>query len=660
MKKTGKIISWLCVFAVVITIAPVFLSQSTASAYAKGDTIEFGSYPQTHITDEALIAELNAAGAEIGWTSYGYNVNGGADFAFYKDVILDNVKYRGVRFTMYRYAYGFGTANDNGLQSARGYLTNTVHWFRFDPIMWTVLDPDEGLLIANVILDSQAINDKYYKKENSFIYYTDSSYQYFTNDYAHSTIRTWLQSTFTETAFTVREKSVLIPKELSDATAEMPEVCASYAYPSTEDAVFLLSYAEALNTEYFANKSFRSRKGTDYARAQGLNNYSASNPFDFWFLRSPGDQSGHQAHVNLQGNCLMDSADSYGNDIGICPAVYISLDAFDQLGTTGQDPSEPDTEPTTEPEPTELVTEPENPPTNPYATLSFSFEDGILFVSGTGAVPSVDNTDETPFARYAGECKVLVIDDGIESIQANAFLGLDLTEMLILQGPIELTADAFSRNGNVDTVICADAVQVNETSFAEDKPITVYEPKLSPHSGDLPENCTVLPYSFSEDTLYIEGTAQMDTYDLLDLMAIMCSYYDDVHFTHFDSYTSLDVPFYVYDKSVKEYIPAENNTLTGVSFSVKIPDGKDWVTITFNEFCELAASNRLGEFHLVSDLEVGEDPGEDTGEQPGEEPEEGVVQENAFQIMAQAVRKVLKWIVGLLNYMFNILSKFKG
>ena len=65
-------------------------------------------------------------------------------------------------------------------------------------------------------------------------------------------------------------------------------------------------------------------------------------------------------------------------------------------------------------------------------------------------------------------------------------------------------------------------------------------------------------------------------------------------------------------------------------------------------------------FHLVSDLEVGEDPGEDTGEQPGEEPEEGVVQENAFQIMAQAVRKVLKWIVGLLNYMFNILSKFKG
>lgn len=654
MKKTGKIISWLCVFAVVITIAPVFLSQSTASAYANGDTIEFGSYPQTHITDEALIAELNAAGAEIGWTSYGYNVNGGADFAFYKDVVFDNVKYRAVQFSMYRFAYGGGSADDYGLQSARGYTKNTVHWFRFDPFSWTVLDPEEGLLIANAILDSQAINDRYFRKENSNIYYADPAFQYLANDYAHSTVRTWLQDSFATTAFTSQETSVLAPKMLTDATADMPEGYETFAYPSTEDAIFLLSYAEATNTEYFANKSFRSRQGTDYARAQGLNNYSVSNPFDFWFLRSPGNESGHQAHVNLQGNCLMDSADSYGSDIGICPAVYISLDAFDQLGTTGQDPSEPDTEPTTEPEPTEP-----NPPTDPYENLSFTYENSILTVSGTGAVPTADNADETPFARYAGECKVLVIDDGIESVQANAFWGLDLTEILILQGPIELTADAFSLNGNVDTVICADTVQVNETSFAEDTPITVYEPKLSPHAGDPPENCTVLPYSFSENTLYIEGTAQMDTYDLLDLMTIMCSYYNDVHFAHFDSYTSLDVPFYVYDKSVKEYVPAENNTLTGVSFSVKIPDGKDWITITFNEFCELAASNRLGEFHLVSDLEVGDDPGEDPGEQPGAQPEEGAVQENAFQIMAQAVRKVLKWIVGLLNYMFNILSKFK-
>ncbi len=649
MKKTNKIISWLCVFAVIIGIIPVILSQSKASAYANGDTIEFGSYPQTHITDESLIADLNAVGMDTEWISYGYNVNGGTDFAFYKDVVRDNVKYRAVRFTLYRFAYGYGTESDNGLQSARGYVINTVHWFRFDPITWTVLDPDEGLLISNVILDSQAINDKYYKKPSTNLYFADSSYQYYTNDYAHSTVRTWLLNAFTETAFSAQEQSVLTPKELSDATAEMPENCAAFSYPSTEDAVFLLSYAEALNTEYFANKSFRSRRGTDYARAQGLNNYNVSYPYDYWFLRSPGNESGHQAHVNLQGNCLMDSADSYGNDIGICPAIYISLDAFDQLGATGQEPSEPSTEP-----------EPTDPPADPYANLSFEFENGILTVSGTGMIPTVENASDSPFASYAEDCKVILISDGITAVQSNAFAGLDQIELLILNGPVALSDSAFAGNDALQTVICADAVQVGTDAFASGAVISFYEPLKKPHTGTLPKDVDVVPYAFADGTLSFDGSVEMDTYDLLDLMAVMCGYYNDIRFARFDSYTSLDVPFYVYDKSVKEYVPVENNTLTGVSFSVKIQDGEDWITITFNEFCNLAASNRLGTFHLVSDLEVGEEPIDDPGAEPGDQPEEGAVQENAFQIMAQAVRKVLKWIVGLLNYMFNILSKFKN
>ena len=656
MKKPNKTISWLCVFAVVIGIAPVFLSQSKASAYANGDTIEFGSYPQTNITEESLIDDLNAAGADTEWTSLGYNVKGGDDFAFYKDVVLDNVKYRAVLFTLYRYPFGGGTADDYGLQSARGYVVDTVHWFRFDPISWTVLDPEEGLLVSNVILDSQAINDREYRIPGSGVYYADPSYQYYANDYAHSTIRTWLQNVFTETAFTAQERSVLTPKELSDATTEMPEECAAYAYPSTEDAVFLLSYAEVLNTEYFENKSFRSRCGTDYARAQGLNNYNVSNPYDYWFLRSPGNESGHQAHINLLGKCLIDSADSYSNDIGVCPAVYISLDAFDQLGATGPEPSEP----SSGPDPTDPATEPEDP----YQSLSFSFENGILTVSGTGAVPTVGDAADTPFASYAGECKVIVIADGITTVQSNAFAGLHQTEMLILNGAVSLDTAAFAQNENLQTVICADAVHYAGPCFADGSDVTVYEPKNATHTGTLSADVSVLPYFFADGTIYIEGNVAMDVYSLLDLMAIMCSYYDGVHFARFNSYTSLDVPFYVYDKSVKEYVPVEDNTLTGVSFSVKIPDGKEWVTITFNEFCELAASNRLDTFHLVSDLEVGEEPGEqpgdDPGEAPGGQPEDGAVQENAFQILEQALRKVLKWIVGLLNYMFNILSKFKA
>lgn len=650
MKRTSNIVTWICIFAVIVGIIPVFLTHSVATNYAHGDTIEFGSYPQTHITDEALISELDEAGNDTPWSSYGYNVTGGADFAFYKDVLLDNVKYRAVRFTMYRVAYGYGSAEDYGLQSARGYVTNTVHWFRFDPISWTVLDPEEGLLIANAVLDSQAINDRSYKKPDSNNAYTDQTYQYYINDYAHSTIRAWLQNQFIATAFSEQETTALTPKMLTDAVADMPEGYDSFSYPSTEDAVFLLSYAEAINTNYFANKSFRSRKGTDYARAQGVNNYITSNPFDFWFLRSPGNQSNHQTHVNLQGNLVTDSADSNGNDIGICPAIYISFDTLDQLSQTGQGATEPTSEPepsepTTEPDPTEPVTEPDVP-IDPYENISLSFDEGILTVSGTGMIPTAAQIEDTPLAPYADDCKVIIISEGIEGIAQNAFPHFSQLSTLILNGNETLAAGAFSTNETIDTVICSKTVRFSENAFHEASAIDVYELKNAPHNGSLSALCNVMPYSFSDGTLYIEGSTEMDIYALLDLMAVMCGYFDDLRFVRFNSYTSMDVPFYVYSEKESDYVLADNNTLHDVSFSVKISGQEGWQTITFNEFCALAGSHELGTFHLVAEVESGEN-----------------VQESAFQIMMNniqiGIKKVLKWIVGLLNYLFNILSKFK-
>lgn len=629
MEMRRKIIVWICEIAVFAAIAPLALT-SKASAYERGDTIEFGSYPQTRIADESLIADLNAAGSEVEWSSLGYNATGGTDFAFYKDVVYRDKKYRAVLFTMYRTAYGYGSANDYGLQSARGYVTNTVHWFRFDPVSWTVLDTEKGLLIADAVLDSQAINDVVYKKSGSSESYADPQYQYYANDYAHSTVRTWLRDKFLPTAFSDREASVLTPKALSDATEGMPEQYNIFAYPSTEDAVFLLSYAEAYNEDYFENRALRSRKGTDYARAQGLNNLDMSSPLDFWFLRSPGDRTEHQTYITLQGDCVFDAVDSNGNDVGICPAIYISLEAYDRLNESENGNSEP-----------------ELPIPDPYEKLNFTFEDGILTVSGNGAIPAVSDSVPSPFEGYAEDCRVVFVSDGIEAIRAGAFAGLERIETLILNGPIELEADAFSENRALKTVICADSVRFDAASFATEGGIAVYESKDSPHTGALPASCVTFPYSFSDGTLFVDGGVEMDTYDLLDLMTVMCGYYDDVRYVHFNSYTSLDVPFYVYDQTKQTYDMAEDDTLKDVGFSVKISGDEDWEPITFNEFCALAGNGELGTFHLVADLQTGEK-----------------VKENAFKIMMDrlesGIQKVLKWIVGLLNYMFNILSRFRG
>ena len=54
-----KIRKWLSVLLILCLTANVL--PVAANAYSLGDTIEFGTYPQTGGTDEALIASLDAA-----------------------------------------------------------------------------------------------------------------------------------------------------------------------------------------------------------------------------------------------------------------------------------------------------------------------------------------------------------------------------------------------------------------------------------------------------------------------------------------------------------------------------------------------------------------------------------------------------------------------
>lgn len=282
---------------------------------------------------------------------------------------------------------------------------------------------------------------------------------------------------------------------------------------------------------------------------------------------------------------------------------------------------------------------------DPYETLTFSFTDGILSVTGTGSIPTAEDMYNTPFVDFAEDCKVIVIADGIEAVNNNAFVGLDNVEMLIMDGPIHLESGAFSANSAIATVICSDAVQTAADTFSADTAIAFYEPKSAPHTGKLPGNVDVIRYSFADGTLTFDGRVTMDTYGLLDLMAVMCNYFDSIRFVSFLSYTSLDVPFYVYNKTEGTYVPAENNTLEGVKFSVKITGDKDWQTITFNEFCVLADTNELGRFRLVADIVTGEDVQDNDFEIKEEEPQESFI------------KRVLKWITTLLNKLFSVFSK---
>ncbi len=598
------------------------------SVYSPGDVIEFGSYPQTRVTDAELIASLETSSADAAWRPMEYTDLAEDEYAFFKDVALDGETYRAVYYSRF---------NNPSPQQRYGYSLNTVFWFRFEPIEWTVLDPESGLLIANDILDTQPINRTVYS-----VYYSDAQHQYYLNNYAHSSIRGWLNGLFSEIAFSGAESGLLILNEQNNELTGMPESYTRYTFENTSDNVFLLSYDEAENEVWFPDDTSRIRVGTDYARALGLENYNDQNPAvfpdnDFWFLRSPGTNAYYQGCIDSTGEICTDPVESSSFDVGICPAVYIDLDGYARL-YAHDEPTEPTTEPT---DPTGV---PENE--TGYEGLSFDFENGILTVSGSGSVPTEPDAEASPFAQYAQDCAALILGDGITTVGNSAFRSLTGLKSVVLCGGTRLCAGAFAANAALGTVICRDSVAVEDEAFAGTAAFSLYEEKTRPHSGSLPDACRVIPYSFADGTLYIEGSVTLDAYALFDLMTVMCGFYDDIRAVRFDSYTSEDLSFYVFNESTGRYSLSSEDTLTGAEFSVMVINGADeWENVTFNELCSLVAAGETDSFRLVTATSENEEI-KDTDMTLIERVQEGI-------------QRVLKWMVGLLNKIFQFFAKLK-
>ena len=78
-----------------------------------------------------------------------------------------------------------------------------------------------------------------------------------------------------------------------------------HACNNTKDKIFLLSYSDVLNTNYFADATARLAIGTDYAKIQNLSVsiYTSSKGYSRWWLRSPySDYSNYANCVNYNGN----------------------------------------------------------------------------------------------------------------------------------------------------------------------------------------------------------------------------------------------------------------------------------------------------------------------------------------------------------------------
>ena len=255
------------------------------------DTIEFGSYPQTQVTGNLAttlsgkVGTPNDPAKDVEWKRYDYN---GAEM-YYIDITHENEKYRGVVIK---------TDRADSFASGNGYTAgDTVYWFKFEPISWTIIkaEGNKALVLCDLIIDSQRFDD-------------DS------RDYETSEIRAWLLEDFYNTAFAKLQQEVILATDIDlneDGTID------------AQDKVFLLTKTEK-DAAKAALGSY-AKASTDYAKSQGtlVSTDAGYEGNGQWILRTLGNTVSAICRINPKGE---DKTANYAHiTTGIVPAMWIQL-----------------------------------------------------------------------------------------------------------------------------------------------------------------------------------------------------------------------------------------------------------------------------------------------------------------------------------------------
>ncbi|MDE6252767.1 MAG: fibronectin type III domain-containing protein [Lachnospiraceae bacterium] len=321
-----------------------------------GDTIFFGSYPQSEVTGTALTdAVVNAS----------YDSNGDAE--------AGGERYRRIKVTGYvtkaeyeKYCEekGYECVEPCEIYKTLEEIENikrdkegTYRYFKWEPVKWKVLknEAETGTLfvMADTALDA--------------VDYSDEPYDYGYEDklnvlsWKDSALRKWMNTDntgFCHMAFSNAEQAAV------KVNAENPE----------GDFVYLLSDEEAKNADYgFGNtdgaSDSRMMKASAYAQARGGAVYSRADYRCCWYLRTPGSST-YVKNVAFNGAIYSDKSkykseylfnpNDYANWYertfnGCVPVMHIdaSYVAPEPDPTPTPDPTpEPDPTPTPEPTPT--------------------------------------------------------------------------------------------------------------------------------------------------------------------------------------------------------------------------------------------------------------------------------------------------------------------
>lgn len=140
-------------------------------------------------------------------------------------------------------------------------------------------------------------------------------------------LRSWLNSTFLNAAFSTGEQSGIMKTSVDNGESQGINNSSTTGGNNTTDQIFLLSYAEAQSL--FRDDSDRSCKPTAYADR----NIDRIDGGCAWWLRSPGDEYQSSA-AEVDGSGSLGDSSNIINARAVRPALWINLESeFFNIGT---------------------------------------------------------------------------------------------------------------------------------------------------------------------------------------------------------------------------------------------------------------------------------------------------------------------------------------
>ena len=279
------------------------VSMRTNGYCRHGNYIFFGEYPQTIKANSVTITDIT--------DSRGYYL--GSDGEYYAKVTA----------TPYNSGYTFSTGST--------VTSGMVYHFKVEPIKWRILSESDGE--AFIVCDNIIANHRY------------SGYS---NNYAKSEIRTWLNDAFYNTVFTDLQKTLILLTTVDNSersanpndNAEAFRDKYYFSCENTEDYVFLLSVQEVTTNygsmgfstdySYYGTDPTRRMQTSDYSRATGawMNTDSVYYGNGVWWLRSPREvRSNNPRYMRFirSDGPVGPSAETNENSSGVVPALRIKL-----------------------------------------------------------------------------------------------------------------------------------------------------------------------------------------------------------------------------------------------------------------------------------------------------------------------------------------------